>query len=463
MERLITGPRVAIAALFATVLALALPAIASAQPGATAKPTGGTVVAGAATISQTPTTTTVSQSSNYAAVDWQGFDLGSQQEVLVQQPSASALTIMRVTGAGPSRLAGRIDATGTVVIVNVSGTDVYRGAQLNAAGLVISAAGISNQNLKNDRTSFDVPANPGATVQTAGAITVKQAGILAIVAPHVVGGGTMSARLGSVYLLGAETATLDLYADRSAALTPGDQVTQAPAGATSLVAVPGQVHAEGGLVDIEGRAAGGIVQTLVDVSGTIATATQATDTGEIRISGTGGGAVVTGSLGARGAAPGTTGGKIGVETSGPVTLEGSAVLNTAGEAGGGVIAVGTTLVRASGGPTVKGQPTSSKVTVASPVKLNADALADGDGGRVTVLASGTNDFGGKIVATGGPGGGNGGFVEISGQTVWLTGSVDTSAPVGKAGTLLLDPVRFTCRLRRWDSPTPPPAGCVRVH
>ena len=46
---------------------------------------------------------------------------------------------------------------------------------------------------------------------------------------------------------------------------------------------------------------------------------------------------------------------------------------------------------------------------------------------------------GAIDAKGGQQGGNGGFVEISGETLSLTGMVDTSAPLGAIGSLLLDP------------------------
>ena len=49
-------------------------------------------------------------------------------------------------------------------------------------------------------------------------------------------------------------------------------------------------------------------------------------------------------------------------------------------------------------------------------------------------------FAGTIFARGGEHGGNGGFVEVSGkQQLAFTGLVDTRAPNGRAGTLLLDP------------------------
>jgi len=62
-------------ALQATViLVLSLPA--DAQPLPNAHPTGGSVVAGAAAISQTGSKTQIDQSSQRAAIDWKSFDVG---------------------------------------------------------------------------------------------------------------------------------------------------------------------------------------------------------------------------------------------------------------------------------------------------------------------------------------------------------------------------------------------------
>ena len=67
-------------ALQATVsLVLALPA--QAQPAPNARPTGGVVIAGSAAISQTANNTAINQSTQRAAVNWQSFDVGSQQSV----------------------------------------------------------------------------------------------------------------------------------------------------------------------------------------------------------------------------------------------------------------------------------------------------------------------------------------------------------------------------------------------
>ena len=148
----------------------------------------------------------------------------------VQPPSANAVALNRVTGPDPSQIAGRIDANGQIILVNQSGVNFYKGAQVNAAGVMVSAAGISNQNFMAGVMKFDQPGDPNARIDNQGSITVDQGGAAALVAPRVANSGTITARLGHVVLAGAKTATLDLYGDGLLSLDVSDQVTQAPVG-----------------------------------------------------------------------------------------------------------------------------------------------------------------------------------------------------------------------------------------
>jgi len=72
--------------------------------------------------------------------------------------------------------------------------------------------------------------------------------------------------------------------------------------------------------------------------------------------------------------------------------------------------------------------------------IKANALTEGDGGKVIVWADDWTKYYGAIEAKGGATSGNGGFVEVSGKTnLAFAGRVDVSAPNGRAGTILLDP------------------------
>jgi filamentous hemagglutinin family protein len=87
---------------------------------------------------------------------------------------------------------------------------------------------------------------------------------------------------------------------------------------------------------------------------------------------------------------------------------------------------------------------ASQTFVSSDSAINADALLNGDGGRVIVWSDKTTYFLGNISARGGSNSGNGGFAEVSGkENLIFRGTADLSAPFGGTGTLLLDPENIT--------------------
>jgi filamentous hemagglutinin family protein len=427
---------VAAAVLLAAPLA---PIPAAAQLSPTAHPTGGSVVAGQASIGQSGNTTTVGQSSERAAVNWNSFNVGSQSTVQFQQPNASAVTLNRVVGSNPSEIAGKIQANGQLVIVNQAGLVFDKGSQINAAGIVVSAAGISNSNFMAGKMVFDQAANAGAKIDNQGTITVNQNGLAALVAPRVRNSGKIQAKMGTVILAGAEAETLDLYGDGLVSINVTKQVASAPDGTKALVTNSGVIEAQGGKVVLTADAVDGVVQTLVDAGGRINANSTASRTGRVLITGAGGDVRVEGVVTAAGDQSGTSGGEVKVSGSNATIIGSHARISVSGQNGGGTVALGTTLKRAKDGGTGTAAATTTTLTVQQGATISASAKASGNGGRVVALASGTTTMAGTITAKGGAQGGNGGFVEISGGTVSLPGHVDTTAPKGATGLLMLDP------------------------
>lgn len=413
---------------------------AVAQPAPTARPTGGQVVAGQASIAQTTARTTVNQSSQRGAVNWQSFDVGSQHTVQFQQPSANAVTLNRVVGPNPSEIAGRIQANGQVVVVNQAGVLFHRGAQVDTAGLVVSAAGISNNNFMAGRMVFDQPAKPGAKIENRGTITIREQGLAALVAPQVANSGVIRARMGKVILAGAEAHTLDLYGDGLLSINVTRQVQSNPGDAPALVTNTGTVSAAGGTVLLTAEAVDGVVSTLVNSGGRVSANTRAGQTGRVVLSGRGGDVIVAGTVTADGNRAGQTGGTISVTPTGHVTVASSARISASGQAGGGTVAIGVARARTPNGPPVADQKMAANITVQPGATIAADARVLGTGGNITLLSSGTTRMNGAISARGGSSRGDGGFVEVSGHRLSsVTGKITVSAPSGRAGSILLDP------------------------
>ena len=77
------------------------------------------------------------------------------------------------------------------------------------------------------------------------------------------------------------------------------------------------------------------------------------------------------------------------------------------------------------------------------VRINADSLGQGNGGKSHFLVGYSNSLLRQYLSPGRTFGGDGGFVEVSGDYLDYQGMTNTLAPLGKTGTLLLDPTNIT--------------------
>ena len=307
----------------AAVLVLATPAIAQLAPNA--RPTGGQVVGGQVGISQNAQTTTVQQSTQQGAVNWQSFNVGSAHAVQFQQPNAAATTLNRVVGPDPSVIAGKITANGNVVLVNQSGVVFSQGAQVDVHGLIVSSANITDRNFMAGRMVFDQAGNPNARIINHGQISVKESGLAALVAPSVANHGVINARMGKVVLAGATAHTVDLYGDGLIAVDVTGQVKQAPIGpdgkaVTVLVTNTGTILADGGTVVLTAKAVDGIVNNLVTAGGKIQANTAGGKVGRIELAGVGGGLTIEGDVSAMGTMAGSAGGNVQALATGDVAV-----------------------------------------------------------------------------------------------------------------------------------------------
>ncbi len=395
------------------------------------------MVAGSAAIAEpSPGTVAVHQQSDRAIIDWQNFSIGAGETTQFLQPNSSSFVLNRVTGGDPSLIAGRLIANGNVAIVNGAGILFLNGSVVDVNSLVATPSDISNANFMAGRLIFDIPpANPNATVVNDGRISVKDHGLAALVAPGVANSGVIEAKLGKVVLGGAETFTVDFYGDGLINFAVGSKVAQAPATidgkpTTALVSNSGRISADGGTILLTADAVDTIVTDVVTGGGTLAARTVGKKTGTVDIEG--GAAQVSGTVDVSGQKPGETGGTVEV-TGTSVAIGPDATIDASGASGGGTVAIGGDFRGA--GPLAN----AASTTVAAGAAISADAVTTGDGGKVAVWSDGTTVFDGSISARGGAAGGNGGYVETSGRSLAVAGTVDTRALAGATGTWLLDP------------------------
>lgn len=450
-----------------TLAALAAAAVMLAAPPAQANPEGGQVVRGQASITAPGAKELeVRQASDRAVINWKSFSIAEGEVTRFRQPSEGSVTLNRVTGAGDrpplSKIAGRLEANGNVMLVNPSGVVFTESARIDVGGLVATTSDLDDDHFMTTTEPFRlVPGgDPDAVVRNEGMITVAEGGIAALVAPYVANSGTIQARLGRVVMASGEAATLDLYGDGLIQFQTGAPAPTtggaAPAGIDAQVTQDGAIIADGGTVLLSVDQARDVVDHAINMSGVIeARSVSSGADGRIVLHGGNDGAVrLAGRLDASGADQASTGGEVAVAGR-RIDVETGAMVDVSGPAGGGQALIGggvkgapiplvkpaVALAEADLPPTPELKPAES-VSVAADARIDADATVDGDGGTIVAWADGTTVFDGIATARGGPEGGDGGFVETSGLGELGVGDaiIDASAPQGAAGEWLLDPV-----------------------
>ncbi|WP_310449665.1 filamentous hemagglutinin N-terminal domain-containing protein, partial [Sulfuritalea sp.] len=420
------GKRASGAVAIGTVLALgAASATAAGEPSPTALPTNGQVVAGQVDISSSGARMDVKQGSSSAIVNWDSFNIGSQAHVNFAQPDASAVILNRASGG--SAIFGRITANGNVFIVDPGGILFAPGAQVDVGGLVASSLGISDANFLAGKYQFE-RVGAGGTVVNQGSINVANGGFVALIAPQVSNSGTITATNGSVGLAAGDSVNLDF--DHDGLLSFQVDVAAAAARADNS----GVIVADGGRVVMNAQAKDALLSTVLNNDGVIRARSLESRNGEIWLGGGSSGVVsVTGTLDASGTGAGQAGGTVKV-LGDKVGLFAQAKIDVSGVGAGGTALVG-------GNWQGKGQEQNASATyVGKDVSIKADAVGTGDGGKVVVWSDQGTRFDGSISATGGAQGGDGGLVEVSGRDgLAFNGTVGAAAPMGKTGTLLLDP------------------------
>ncbi len=410
------------------ILAPAL-TLVSLTAAAEAQLVGAKVVAGQATITATAQSALIQVQSPKAVITYSSFSIPQNYSVTVQELNATSVLLNKVLGGGVSYLLGSLTANGQVWIVNPAGIVTGSGATINAAGLLLSTIGIGTANFLAGNYSFDQPGAPGAAIANGGTITATD-GYAVLAGGQVSNTGVIAASLGSVVLAGgAKTYAVDFSGDRLLSFAISTPVAQANG---TLVSNTGTIGADGGTVLLTAASAKSVLDNVINTSGIIEATSVATVDGKIVLTASGGGTEVSGTLDASGRGAGQTGGEVDVLGQ-SVTLASGATVDVSGDSGGGTALIGGNFH--GSGP----QQNAASTTVAQGALIDADAISAGNGGNVAVWSNGSTVFSGAITAQGGAEGGNGGYVETSGATLSIAGTVTTLAQNGAAGTWLLDP------------------------
>lgn len=423
---------------------------------ARANPSGGTIRSGTISISGGAGTLTVNQLSNRGIIEWNSFSIANGETTRFNQPSSTAATLNRVTGASMSTIDGNLFANGRVFLLNPNGILIGMTGVVDVGGFTASTLDVSDAEfLAGGDLNFVGPSQ--ASVVNLGSISAMDGDVF-LVAASVVNSGRIDAPNG----------TAGLAAGNDVLIKGSGHERVFVRGASGSVKANGVLNdgtVEANIAELKAHG-GNIYGMAVRNEGRVAATGVSHEGGQIFLRAGGGKIRSTGKLVAKRPTE-SSGGTIEIDAGSGVDskVELGDTVDASDDMGkGGTILIigesidvldGTLIFSdgdvAGGSIRIGGNrqgidmsiPFASDVTIGSGAVLDAGALTIGDGGEVVVYSSKDLSFQGMAFARGGSVSGNGGFVELTGkENLTITGlmqTVDVSSPMGADGMLLIDP------------------------
>ncbi|MHC2624595.1 filamentous hemagglutinin family protein [Bradyrhizobium huanghuaihaiense] len=252
--------------------AIALSATTMLTPPALAQtlPTGGQVVSGQATISQSGNAMTINQSSERMIANWQSFSIGAGNSVTFNQPGASSVALNRVVGQDPSKILGSLSANGQVFLINPNGIAVGKTGSVQTGGFVASTLGISNADFLAGRYNFT---GSSGAISNEGSISGK---VVALISPSVSNSGTIT---GSTALAAGTDVLLDFNGDGLLSVEVKASTVK------TLVENKGLIRADGGVAILTAKGASDAMKGVVNNTGMVQAASIGSRNGRILLLG----------------------------------------------------------------------------------------------------------------------------------------------------------------------------------
>lgn len=324
--------------------------------------------------------------SDRAILHWEEFSIAENETVSFRQPSESSSVLNRVVGSSSSKILGRLESNGKFMLINPNGIIFGKESVVQTASCIASTLDIHNEAFL-DKKEWVFFGDSRESVKNYGTMKTKN-GDLLLIGFYVQNHGNMEAG-GEVSCIACEKVTIQ------------------PEGKKHLY-----IQARENSLDLENVYANAFEPSCrkqkdfhdSDVP------TQLTMSGSIH------------------AKDVTLLGR-------DIFLQDNALIDVSQTGGGGTVVVGGDLQGCN-----ELLPNADGVKIDPKAVVRADALCDGDGGKIIIWSDGTTEMKGELFAEGGAVGGNGGFIEVSGlENLIFRGKTSTYAPLGVNGTLLLDP------------------------
>ena len=431
---------------FNSFIAASLCGIMTISPGISAiasdMPTGGSVQNGNVEIAYVnPDHMVLNQNTHNSVIHWDSFSVHSSGVVDFNMPSSNSSSLNRVLGSTPSNIAGRVNSNGNVVLVNPNGVFLTKSGIVRSNSFTASSLDINTSDFLHGRHNFYK--NKTTTgVENHGNIEVSDSGHASLIGKYVSNQGTITAKLGKIFMGAGEQITLDLSGNGLMKVAvPTSELSNIKdingKSLDSLVTNNGSLIAEGGYIQLSSKTAENLMLGSVNVgsSGIVSAASINQQTGNVVIGGENNDIVeIQGNIDVSSKNPTTPSGRLTI-TGTNVYYGGST--NASGSSGGKILAKAKEVLVLDGSIVAKGLKESggdlmvvSEDVLLSTARTNIDMSGSLNGGSIKLHGDSYNLVTGAFKADGNSN--QGGMIDYAGQNVRLA-AADISAKGASQG------------------------------
>ena len=380
----------------------------SLMSGAFANPSGAFIIEGDVSI-QKPTNDqlVISSNSDLTIIHWDQFNIKAGESTHFNLPSPESAIINRDIPGIPSHILGDLHCNGSLILINPTGITIGDHGTISANHLLATTLDIEDDllinSMNNEKSGYCQLEGVNGLLENGGSITTEN-GDITLLSNNIINKGTINAKDGSVYIGAAPKLLLYNKGNQRIIIRPN--TTQ-----DSSFTNTGKIFSN----SCEIAACANPFSSAINLSGSITTVGDSSqDMGSIRIT-----------------------------TEGDIAFDGYTYgsLDAAAE---NILVTKDASIDAShsthpGNINIFG---SSKVYVSDGALLSTQANVKGDGGDINLIANIAVVQGGYCKSCGGPEGGHGGNIELSGKKhVAWPGSFSRQAPHPdfSPGKFIIDP------------------------
>lgn len=381
----------------------------------------------------------ITQSCPKAIIDWKDFSLSQNEKItFVQNENFSVLN--RVTTDKISQIYGSVEAKGKFYLINQNGIFIGPSGVISAKEVILSTLELSKEDfLKSNNLYFF--SKKDSKIQNFGEIKAIGDNIF-IISKNIENAKNISAKKGEVNLISANEILL-VDENKNIIIKPHlDDFDGSITNSGKIEAIETKFLSSNNNLDCFAINQKGLVEARGFYK----------KDGKVILSAMQGKVANEGKIIASN--EDDTGGKVHLFAK-KIHFTKEALIDVSGKLAGGEILIGRDFINKN--PNILN---AKEVFIGRNTKFYADALLNGDGGKIFIWSDNSPVILGDIFARGGKYLGNGGFVEVSSLRApkWI-GLTDLSAADGKMGTAFIDPYNLTITTSatspdRWTGPDP---------